>query len=220
MVIYDFDLRRAFRRPNESHSELVVNSDRVPPLAIPRQRLKVITRRRPQIAKIASGIDVAQFPASYLDQIGRKALRALAVEDSFGGLVPEAPDHAPLVSLNDTEVKFGVSTNDTVSTSAAVTEQLTVEEGLGLLQRAAMPGKLQKASALSLDRPRRTLRALSFIGRSAPFPPQRDIAALGRFGTRSFPLGGIVRDIPPTTGRDRASAAIVIRGDDGDLAGA
>ena len=104
MVIYDLDLRRAFRRPNEAHSELVVNSDRVLPLAIPRQHLKVITGRRPQIAKIASGIDVAQFPASYLDQIGRKALGAFAVENGFGGLVPEAPDHAPHVSLNDTDV--------------------------------------------------------------------------------------------------------------------
>src|ERR1700751_2401826 len=90
MVIHDFDLRRTLRRPNEAHPELVVNADRVLSPAIARECLKTIAGRRPQIAKIARGAEVTQFPARHLDQISRKALRALAVEDGFGNLVPEA----------------------------------------------------------------------------------------------------------------------------------
>src|SRR5437016_2904028 len=93
VVAEDLDVRRAFPRPNKAHPELVVDPDRVLPLAIARQRLKTVAWRRPQVAEIARGVEVTQFPARHLDQIGRKALRAFAVEDGFGGLVPEAPDH-------------------------------------------------------------------------------------------------------------------------------
>jgi hypothetical protein len=102
VVVHDLDLRRAFRGPNKAYPELIVDADRVLPLAIARERLKAVARRRPQIAEIARGVEVAQFPARHLDQIGRKALRTFAVEDGFGGLVPEAPDHRQCVSFNDT----------------------------------------------------------------------------------------------------------------------
>jgi hypothetical protein len=72
---------------------LVVDPDRVLPLAIARQRLKTVAWRRPQVTEIGRGIELPQFPACHLDQIGRKALRTFAVEDGFGGLVPEAPNH-------------------------------------------------------------------------------------------------------------------------------
>ena len=113
MVIHDLDRRRAFRRPNKAHPELVVNPDRVLPLAIARQRLERVAWSRLQVAGIARGVEVAQFPARHLDQIGRKALRTFAVEDGFGGLVPETPDHRLCVSLQDTWVKVRVSINDT-----------------------------------------------------------------------------------------------------------
>jgi hypothetical protein len=66
------------------------------PLAIARQRLKMVTWRLAQVAEIARGVKVAQFPTRHLDQIGRKALRAFAVEDGFGSLIPEALDHKKL----------------------------------------------------------------------------------------------------------------------------
>src|SRR4051812_43132900 len=44
-------------------------------LAITSQCLKMIAWRRTQIAEIACGVEVTQFPARHLDQIGRKALR-------------------------------------------------------------------------------------------------------------------------------------------------
>src|SRR6266545_1157509 len=113
MIVHDLDLRRAFRGPNEAHAELVVDPDRVLSLAIARQRLKPVARRRPQVAEIASGVEVAQFPTRYPDQIGRKALRTFAVEHGLGGLIPEAPDHKRDVSLDDTIVNACVSINDT-----------------------------------------------------------------------------------------------------------
>jgi hypothetical protein len=49
------------------------------PLAITRKRLKAVAWRRPQVAKVAGGVEVAQFPARHLDQVGRKAFRAFTV---------------------------------------------------------------------------------------------------------------------------------------------
>src|SRR5215468_9211045 len=102
MVTHDLDARGTFRRPHKAHSELVVDPDRVLSLAIARQRLEAIAWRRPQVAEIARGVEVAQFPARHFDQIGGKALRTFAAEDGFGGAVPEASDHGQLVSLIDT----------------------------------------------------------------------------------------------------------------------
>jgi hypothetical protein len=105
MEVRDLDLYRAFRRPNEANPELVVDPDRVLSLAIVCKRLKSIAWRRSQIAEIARGIEVAQFPPRHLHQSGRKTLRTFAIEDGLGGFFQEAPDHAPFVSLNDTPVK-------------------------------------------------------------------------------------------------------------------
>jgi hypothetical protein len=105
VVVHDFDISRAFRRPDKAHPELVVDPDRVLPLAITRQRVKTVAGRRHQVAEISSGVEVPQFPARHPDQISRKALRSFAIEDSFCGLVTEAPDHKSYVSFNDTGVK-------------------------------------------------------------------------------------------------------------------
>jgi hypothetical protein len=96
VVVHDLDVRRAFRRPKKAYPELVVDPDRVLPFAIASQRLETVAWRRPQVAEIASGVEVAQLPARHLDQIGRKAFGTLAVENSLGCLVPEAPDYERL----------------------------------------------------------------------------------------------------------------------------
>jgi hypothetical protein len=36
VVVYDLDFRRAFCRPNKAHAELIIDPDRVLPLAIAR----------------------------------------------------------------------------------------------------------------------------------------------------------------------------------------
>src|SRR5215470_9048618 len=105
MVVHDLDLRRAFGRPNKAYPELVVDADRVLSPAVARERLETVAWRRPQVAEITRGVEVAQLSARHLDQVGRKAFRAFTVEDGFGGFVPEAPDHRSYVSFNDTDIK-------------------------------------------------------------------------------------------------------------------
>src|SRR5215471_19018875 len=68
VVVHDLDLRWAFGGPNKAHPELIVDSDRVLPLTIARQCLKMVAWRRPQVAEIARGVKVAQFPTRRLDQ--------------------------------------------------------------------------------------------------------------------------------------------------------
>ena len=104
MIINDLDFCGTFRCPNKAHSKLVVDPDRVLPFAITRQRLEMVTWWRPQVAA-ARRIEITQFSACYLDQIGRKALWALAVEHGFGDPVPEVSDHWRYVSSNDTSLK-------------------------------------------------------------------------------------------------------------------
>src|SRR6266478_2441658 len=58
VVVHDLDFRRAFRRPDKAHAELVVDPDRVLPFAVARQRLKTVAWRRPQIAKIVREVTV------------------------------------------------------------------------------------------------------------------------------------------------------------------
>jgi hypothetical protein len=84
---------------------LVVDPDGVLALAVTRQGLKTIARRRPQVDQIARGMEVPQFATRYLHQIGWKAFGSIAVEDGSGKFVPEAPDHDFNVSLNDTSIK-------------------------------------------------------------------------------------------------------------------
>jgi len=96
MMVHDLDLGRAFRRPSKAHPELVVDPDRVLPLAITRQGPETVARRRSQVGEVGGRVEVTQFSACHLDQIGREAFRALPIEDGFGDPVPEAPDHAPM----------------------------------------------------------------------------------------------------------------------------
>src|SRR5581483_11704478 len=88
MIVHDLDVCWAFRRPNEAHAELVVDTDRVLPPPVARECFKAIAWRGPQVAELARGVEIAQFPARHLDQVSRKALWTFAVEDRFGGLVP------------------------------------------------------------------------------------------------------------------------------------
>lgn len=93
VVVDDLDLGWALRCPDKTHAELIVDPDRVLPLAVACQRLKAVARRRRQVAEIGRRVEIAQFPARHLDQIRWKALRTLAVENGFSDLVAEAPDH-------------------------------------------------------------------------------------------------------------------------------
>jgi hypothetical protein len=96
MVISHFDVGWSFGRPSEANPELVVDPDRILSLAVPLERFQSVAWWQPQVAQINSGIEIAKLAPRDLDQIGRKALRALAVEYGFRGAIPEAFDHGAM----------------------------------------------------------------------------------------------------------------------------
>ena len=96
VVIGHFDVGRSFGRPLEANPELVVDPDRMLSLAVAAKRFKPVAGRQPKVAQIDGGIEIAKFPARDLDQIRREALRALAVENDFGGPIPEGLDHGSM----------------------------------------------------------------------------------------------------------------------------
>jgi hypothetical protein len=51
VVVHDLGLWRSFCRPDQAHSKLIVDPDRVLPLAIARQRFQAVAWRRPQVTQ-------------------------------------------------------------------------------------------------------------------------------------------------------------------------
>src|SRR5262245_1673932 len=145
MVVRDLDVRRAFRRPNKAHPELVVDPDRMLSLAVAHQCLKTVTWRGPQVSELAGGIEIAQFPPRHLDEIGWNALRTLPVEDGFGGPVPKAPDHRQYVSSHDTNVKADVSINDTFKVDRRWGRNRLACDAIGLIDRIFDPASSSPA---------------------------------------------------------------------------
>ena len=87
---------------------MIVDPDRVCPLRSPASASRRLPGGDLKSPKSSGSVEIAQFPARHLDQIGRKALRSLAVEDGFSGPVAEVSDHQIDVSLNDTGVQTAV----------------------------------------------------------------------------------------------------------------
>ena len=106
VIVDDFDRRWAIRGPNETHSKLVVDPDRILTFAAAGKRLKTIARRGSQVTKLNRSVQEAKLPACNLDEIGWKTSRMPAVKYGLRGSVPESPDHREYVSLNDTDVKL------------------------------------------------------------------------------------------------------------------
>ena len=102
VVIGDLDISWSLLGPNETHSELIIDPDRVLSLPIPAQRLKPISRRRAQIIQVNRGVEIAQFPAGDFHKISGKTLRALALIDRRCDLILEALNHTCNVSIVDT----------------------------------------------------------------------------------------------------------------------
>ncbi len=100
MVVHDFYTFGAAIRPVEAYAPLVVYPDRVLPGPIARQRFKPISRRTSQVVETHRGVNRLELAARAFEQVGGKAFRALPIENRFGHLVLERPDHQrPLVSL-------------------------------------------------------------------------------------------------------------------------
>jgi hypothetical protein len=88
MIVGNFNVHRSVRCPSKANSELIVHSDRVLAATIIRKSFQPIARRQSKVAQIDGGVEITELAARDFDQIARKALRAFAFEDGFGGTKP------------------------------------------------------------------------------------------------------------------------------------
>src|SRR6266853_2651744 len=72
VVVGDLDVSWSLLGPDETHSELIVDPERVLSITILAQRLKPISRRRAQVIQVNRRVKIAQFPAGDLHKAGRK----------------------------------------------------------------------------------------------------------------------------------------------------
>jgi hypothetical protein len=113
VVVHDLGIGRSFCRPDQAHSKLIVDPDRVLSLAIARQRFQAVAWRRPKVAQIIRSVEIAQFLARHLDQIswkpfGPSPLKTASVVWSRKFLITRYMYHLMIqasmgyVSINDT----------------------------------------------------------------------------------------------------------------------
>lgn len=63
MVIDNFDVHRALRRPDKANSKLIVDANAVLALTIARQRFQSIARGNPQEIERCCGVQLIEFAA-------------------------------------------------------------------------------------------------------------------------------------------------------------
>lgn len=61
MIVHNFDVLGACRRPPKAHTELIVHSDAVLADAVPLERFKPISRRHPQVFQPARDLQLAKL---------------------------------------------------------------------------------------------------------------------------------------------------------------
>jgi len=105
VIVDDLDIRRTASGPDEANPELVVDPDGMLTLSITGKSFKTIARRRSQVGQPGRGIEITQLALRNREQISRKTLWLLTVEDRFGSSIQKARDHNQDVSSNDTSSK-------------------------------------------------------------------------------------------------------------------
>ena len=113
VVVDDFNLLGAFLGPYKADPILIVDPDGMLSGAVLLQRMQPVARRNLQIIQRRSAVKIAEFASCSRKDIHRKPFQAHAVKYGFRFRIPERPNHPRYVSMNDTEVKCDVSTNDT-----------------------------------------------------------------------------------------------------------
>ncbi len=96
MVVRKLNLTWPHVGPDEANPEQIVDAYR--PLALPigGQRMKRVSRRRPQVINALSRIELSEPTADRLDQIGGKSLGRPAFED-----LPRSPRFPTLDQPNE-----------------------------------------------------------------------------------------------------------------------
>jgi hypothetical protein len=95
VVVDDFNVFSAFRRPDETKSELIIDADGILALTPPGQRFKSVPWWRAKIGERDSRIKHAEFAHEDLGTVCIGAVPlAVAHPEQFAGLIPETQYHA------------------------------------------------------------------------------------------------------------------------------
>jgi len=97
----------------EAEPPLLVDADAVLSLAIPRERLNAVAGRRPQVAKIGRGVEVAQFPRATLTRSAGKPFGLSPLKTASVVLSRKLLITLHLYHLMIQMSRINVSTNDT-----------------------------------------------------------------------------------------------------------
>jgi hypothetical protein len=93
MIVGYLDILWTGWSPCETDSVLVVDPYGVLALAIFLQRMELVAWRAGKVFQTGRGVDSFELAPCDLENVARKALRALAIKDEFGRLVFEAHYH-------------------------------------------------------------------------------------------------------------------------------
>jgi len=97
MVVNNFHIEGVARRPAKADAPLPIDTNTVLPGTIPREPLKAICRRNPQINQCFRPMKHAKFAQSHTVNIRRKLGWPVPTEELSSILVLEGPNHAQRV---------------------------------------------------------------------------------------------------------------------------
>jgi hypothetical protein len=93
VVVHDLHIISVPIVPNEADAILIVDPDAVLSPAVARERLEPITRKRPQVAELSSGVQLLQLPLSDSRHLLQPSAE-LASEQRLGLGILERPNHS------------------------------------------------------------------------------------------------------------------------------
>lgn len=105
MIVDNLDLVGMAVLPHETDPPLVIDPDAMLPLSVTSQCLESIAWRHPQVLKQRRSVQLSQFPEGYSLDVRRNRLGPLTSEELLGFRVPEALNHALIVTPSVTPVK-------------------------------------------------------------------------------------------------------------------
>jgi hypothetical protein len=96
MIIHDLYIVGITLLPAKADPPLLVDPDRMLPLAVSREGLQAIARRHTQVIQARCSVQQRQLPAR-LPLEGPETPDILVMEEAFGVSIGNAPDHIPML---------------------------------------------------------------------------------------------------------------------------
>lgn len=100
MIVGHLYIVCVFLPPNEADAELIIDPDRMLAFAVSLERFKSVCPRDTKVVQVLRTVDHAEFPPGDFEEISRKALWVLTVEDRFRHLILETSDHCGPASID------------------------------------------------------------------------------------------------------------------------